>query len=182
MRAQATRWFLSLRTLLVSAPSQPWIFCLRRVGLTIKAKGNCRGQLHQINRPDGWRWVRRSSSRITGRGRFCRIVRRILAPTRSKLVKGDVFVKRVAPVPRLPPNSGATCEEVRFSTSIDKSKNLWRESRNLMPRVSTVSSLVSSTGLDLVRLSLSATCTADQSSVFFLHSKLWRRFSFKTLE
>ena len=47
-----------------------------------------------------------------------------------------------------------------------------------MPHVSTVSSLVSSTGLDLVTLSLSATCTADQSCVFFLHSKLWSRFSF----
>ena len=55
-----------------------------------------------------------------------------------------------------------------------------------MPHVSTVSSLVSSTALDLVRLSLSATCTADQSCVFFciqnfggdFLSKLWSRFSF----
>ena len=45
-----------------------------------------------------------------------------MAPTRSKLVKGDVFVKRVPPVPWLPPNSGTACEEVRFSTLIDESK------------------------------------------------------------
>ena len=45
-----------------------------------------------------------------------------MAPTRSKLVKGDVFVKRVPPVTWLPPNSGTACEEVRFSTLIDESK------------------------------------------------------------
>ena len=70
--------------------------------------------------PDSWRRIRGCSCSVAWRRRFCWIVGWVLPAAGSELVKGDIFVKRVASLPWLATNSWTTGEG---------SFGVWRSSR-----------------------------------------------------